>query len=118
MFEAASGAATEVPLTFEVVPETDAEGAAEPPAEASLAMYPNPTAGRATVTVLLAKRTDLRVEVFDVLGRRVTVLHDAATEAGQHRFGLATAGLPSGVYLVRMSAADGTAQAQRVTLLR
>ncbi len=117
VFEAVTGAAAEVPLSFEVVPVTDAEDGAEVSTETSLAVFPNPSAGQATVAVGLPARAALRVAVFDVLGRRVALLHDGPVEAGHHRFALDAAALPSGLYLVRLEA--GAARIlQRLTLVR
>ncbi len=71
------------------------------PAKPSLEVWPNPTTRQATVAVSVPAQSALRVEVFDVLGRRVAVLHEDQTPAGRHRIALRTAALPSGVYLVR-----------------
>ncbi len=116
VFEAATGTAVEVPIAFAVVPETDSEDNVEPASEASLSVYPNPATGRATVTVLLAKRTDLRVEVFDVLGRRVTVLHAGPLTAGMNEFIVDERSLPAGIYLVRV-AGDAFAASRRFTVV-
>ncbi len=69
----------------------------------------------------LAEASEVTVAVFDVLGRRVAVLHEGQTEAGTHRLAFDGAALPSGVYLVRatVDGPGGQAQAftQRLTLL-
>ncbi len=116
IFEAETGTAIEVPLAFEVVPPVGAEDAAEMPSEPSLEVWPNPTARQATVAISVPARSALRVEVFDVLGRRVAVLHDGPTEAGRHRFWFDGQHLPVGVYLVRATGGD-MAMTQRLTVL-
>ncbi len=117
VFEAATGAAVEVPLAFAVGPPVAGEDGAGLAAQPSLEVWPNPTTRQATVAVAVPARSALRVEVFDVLGRRVAVLHDAEAPAGRHRLALPTAALPSGVYLVR--AVVGTeAWTARLTLVR
>ncbi len=80
---------------------------AGPVAEAArLGVAPNPVAGgAATVRLALAAAADVRVEVFDVLGRRVGVLHEGPLGAGPHALPVATAGLPAGAYVVRLSGA-------------
>lgn len=78
---------------------------------------PNPARGAATLALTLPVAQTVRAEAFDVLGRRVAVLHDGPLAPGTHRLRLAAAGLPSGLYLVH--ATDGThVRTRRVTLLR
>ncbi len=122
-FDAATGEATEVPLTFEVAPGTNAEDdAAALPTEASLSVFPNPAAGAATLAGTLPERAHLRLAVFDVLGRRVAQLADGQAEAGDHRFAFDGQHLPAGVYLIRaeFSGPGGGAEAltERITLVR
>ena len=116
-FEAATGAALEVPLTLTVTQGTDAEGEGMEPEEARLAVYPNPSVGAATVTLTLPGAADVAVVVYDVLGRRVATLADGRMEAGTHRLPLDGSRLPSGVYLVRAEL-SGEVITQRITILR
>ncbi len=116
VFAAETGTAVEVPISFEVVPPVDAEDAAEVPTEASLAVYPNPSASRVTVPVVLGTDAEVSVTVFDVLGRRVAVLAEGHLEAGRHALTLDTSALPTGVYLVRAAAGD-EARTARITLV-
>ncbi len=118
VFDAATGEALEVPLSFEVAPGTNAEDdAAALPAEASLAVFPNPTVGAATLAVALPERAHLRLAVFDVLGREVARVVDGPLPEGEHAFSLDTAKLPSGVYLLR-GETDGDTVSQRLTVVR
>ncbi len=89
-----------------------------PEAFALHAAYPNPFATTTTLRFDLPKAAEVRVTVYDVLGREVTRLVDAPMEPGAHRATLQATDLPSGTYLVRMTAGDGFAQTQRLTLLR
>lgn len=107
----------EVPVALSVTEGTDAEGEAVSPEAASLAAYPNPASGRATVAVTLAEPQAVRVDALDVLGRTVSVLHDGWLGAGTHVFSFDAAGLPAGVYLVRLSGTGG-AETRRFTLVR
>jgi hypothetical protein len=95
--------------------------AAEPlapdvPEELALSVWPNPSRGGASVAFTLAVPGAVRVSVFDVLGREVTVLVDAARAAGRHTVAFDGRALPAGVYVVRVAAAGATA-AHPVTLL-
>lgn len=99
-------------------------GASSARASALGAPYPNPSTGVVALDFDLVSRDEVRVrlEVFDLLGRRVAVLADGEYESGGHRAvwdGRAESGrrLPNGVYVVRLKAGVVTAS-QRVLLLR
>src|SRR5690606_9280607 len=63
---------------------------------------PNPTTGRAEVTLSVAEGQAVTVAVYDALGRRVSLLHDGPMAGGtEHRLTFDGSGLPSGVYVVR-----------------
>jgi len=115
-FDAVTGEAVVVPLSLTVTQGTDTEDEAAAPKASSLTVYPNPTAGRATATLALPKAVEVRVAVYDVLGREVAVLHDGPLAAGSHRLAF-DGDLPAGVYLVRATG-DGLRAAQRVTVVR
>ena len=87
-------------------------------AEVSLSVYPNPSASRGTVTVVVPASAHLRLAVFDVLGRRVAVLADGPVEAGAHGFAFDGAVLPAGVYLVRAEVGGARVLSERLTLVR
>jgi hypothetical protein len=81
-------------------------------------VYPNPAQGRAALTVTLPASQQVTAAVYDVLGRRVAVLHDGPlTGPDAHRLTFDTAGLASGVYLVRVTTPDA-ATTRRVTVVR
>ena len=81
------------------------------------AVSPNPFAGRTTVTFEVAQADDVRLVVYDVLGREVAVLVDGRVEAGVHRAAFDARGLAAGVYVYRL-AVDGDVQTGRMTLTR
>ncbi|NNF57737.1 MAG: T9SS type A sorting domain-containing protein [Rhodothermaceae bacterium] len=66
--------------------------------------YPNPTRRSATIGYQLAEATPVRLEVYDLLGRRVAVLVEGEQDAGRHARVWATQGLASGVYIYRLRA--------------
>ena len=79
--------------------------------------YPNPSGGGVTVAVTLGQGAEVRVGVFDVLGRRVAVLWDGPLAAGAHALRLDGAALPAGLYVVRAEV-DGERLFRQTTLLR
>lgn len=68
----------------------------------ALSVFPNPTSDAATVRGHLQSAGEVRVEVFDLLGRRVREIDLGPRPAGEFELRLALAGLPSGAYLVRL----------------
>jgi ELWxxDGT repeat protein len=82
-----------------------------------LAPHPNPAQDHATISFEIAEAGTVRVEVFDVLGRRVALLADGPVAAGEHSLTWKAGTLPSGLYLVRLTSGD-TAETQRLTLAR
>ena len=88
-----------------------------PRAIALLAPYPNPARGQATLSVEVPAATEVRLAVYDGLGREVAVLVEGPLAAGRHGVALDASALPSGVYLVRLTA-DGVAVTHRLTVLR
>ncbi len=80
-----------------------------------MSIHPNPFNPRTTVLFELSALGKISVEVFDVAGRRVTVLKDGIFEAGNYRInwdGLGSDGkaVASGVYYCRLSTEVGVAQ--------
>ena len=99
---------------------TDLAGAL-PQATALGASYPNPVGVGSAVTVpfTLAEAADVRVVVYDVLGREVAVLADGAMSAGSYAVSWPeAASLPAGSYVVRLTTEAGFTQTQRLTLVR
>ena len=80
------------------------------------AVYPNPTAGSATVRFSTQAREDLSVQLLDVTGREVEKLADGVLAPGPHEF-RTTASLPVGIYFVRVSGTGGTLN-QRLVVTR
>ncbi len=95
----------------------DESGPATPLAFGLDAAYPNPFAAATTIGYSLAALSEVRLEVYDVLGRRVAVLADGPMPAGAHRATLNGRGLPSGTYFIRLTAGPNSAT-QKLLLLR
>ncbi|WP_457651263.1 hypothetical protein [Rhodocaloribacter sp.] len=64
--------------------------------------YPNPFNPQTRFTLTTARTQRVRIEVVDVLGRRVRLLHDGELRGGApETFTFEAAGLPSGPYQIR-----------------
>ncbi|MEQ9105738.1 MAG: SdrD B-like domain-containing protein [Rhodothermales bacterium] len=66
--------------------------------------YPNPFNPQTTIPFGLTESGPVRIAVYDVLGREVSMLVDRVMEPGQHRITWEAGDLPTGNYLVRMEA--------------
>ncbi len=75
----------------------------------ALAVRPNPSPGVPVLSYTLAADADVRLAVFDALGREVAVVTARAQSAGVHTASLDTSDLPPGVYVARLTTAAGTA---------
>ncbi len=66
--------------------------------------FPNPFNPGTTIQYELSEPSQVRLSVYDVLGREVSVLVNEGMEAGRHTVRLDGTGLSSGVYLYRVQA--------------
>ena len=84
--------------------------AGPPGAGASLAVsvWPNPSRGRATVAFALGRPEAVRVAVYDGLGRAVLARALGALGAGRHEAALDLSGLAPGLYVIRVTAGNGS----------
>jgi glucuronoarabinoxylan endo-1,4-beta-xylanase len=66
--------------------------------------YPNPFNPRTVVSSQLPVASQVRLVVYDLLGREVAVLVDERRAAGSYRDTFDASGFASGVYIYRLSA--------------
>jgi hypothetical protein len=94
---------------------TAAEPDATPAQIAIDAPAPNPAAGVVSLRYSLQRAADVRLEVFDGVGRRVALVGAGLMPAGQHGATLDTASMPAGVYVVRL-ASEGEVAVRMLTV--
>ena len=70
--------------------------------------YPNPFNPETRISFGLPQSSEVRLAVFDVLGREVAVLVEARLEAGWHEATFEANDLPSGVYVYPLQTARQT----------
>lgn len=92
------------------------------PQEFSLGNYPNPFNPSTKINFDLPKASEISIEIFNVVGEKVTSLAQARYDAGSHSVSWnATDGLgkkvPAGTYIVRMKAGD-TVKNHRMLLIK
>jgi hypothetical protein len=79
--------------------------------------YPNPFNPSTTIKFELPTSSVVRLSVYDVLGREVSVLVNERREAGFHEVKFDGSGLSSGVYFYRIQAGNFV-ETKKLVLLR
>ncbi len=78
--------------------------------------YPNPFNPTTTIEFGLDRSENVRLSVYDLLGREVAVLVDDARAAGTYRVTFEARDLASGVYLYRLVTGSGAVSRQMVLM--
>jgi len=65
--------------------------------------FPNPFNNETVIPLELPQRSRIRVELFNIRGQSLGIVHDAVEEAGWPRIRLNASGLSSGVYICRVT---------------
>ena len=106
------------PVAGQTIPTAGSDGAAStPPPFALQAPFPNPFRTATTLTYTLPAATDVRLDVFDALGRRVATVAEVLRPAGTHAVDFDAGALPPGLYIVRLSA-NGQRATRRLVRIR
>ena len=66
--------------------------------------YPNPFNPSTTIEFDIFERANVKIVIYDVLGREVERVVDGEYDAGRYRVNFVAQNLPSGVYICRMEA--------------
>ena len=93
------------------------ESSSDLPISFALGNYPNPFNPSTTIRFELNERGRASLEVFDVSGRRVQVLHEGDLSQGVHEFRFNADNLPSGTYLYRLTTPTAT-KTETMTLVK
>ncbi len=85
--------------------------------------YPNPFNPTTTISFSVPTASQVRLEVYNVLGKLVAVPYDGLAQAGQQEVvwdgrDLAGNSVASGVYFYRLTAANGWTEARKMMLLK
>ncbi len=93
----------------EVQMATSSDEMADVPDQVELSQnYPNPFNPATTIEYAVPEESDVRLEVYNILGERVTVLVDETVQAGTHEATFDATDMASGVYIYRLQAGDET----------
>ncbi len=77
--------------------------------------YPNPFSGTSTIRYELAKPAHVSLEVYDLAGRKVSVINEGAKDAGIHQVSLNAKSFSKGVYFYTLKA-DGVSVTNKMTV--
>lgn len=82
------------------------------------AAYPNPFNPQTAFSLAVGQVQEVRIEVYDVLGRRVALLHEGTMQANASRMVVWEAGdRPGGLYFIRVLG-ERFAETRQVTLIK
>ena len=79
--------------------------------------YPNPFNAATEIGYTLPAPTDLRLDIYNLLGERIETLIEARQEAGEHTISWDASSYSSGIYFYKLSTGDKVFT-KRMTLLR
>lgn len=68
--------------------------------------YPNPAFDQTTIQLTLPNRTELSIDVFDLLGRHILTVFKGRADAGLQQFSVNLHSLSVGTYVLRVRASD------------
>ncbi len=72
--------------------------------------YPNPFNAQTTISFTLEKPQHIRLEIYDILGRKVSTLADEQLPAGNHHLNWQADTLTSGIYFARLETTGNVSQ--------
>lgn len=84
----------------------------------ALSLAPNPSTGSARLAYTLPARASVQVSLYDLMGRELRRLQEGTLPAGDQALTLDAAGLPDGVYLLRLSLDGGALSLTEKWVLR
>ncbi|RNC79663.1 MAG: T9SS C-terminal target domain-containing protein [Balneola sp.] len=112
-----SESSSSLPANFVIILESG-ESSNDLPAEVFLHQnYPNPFNPVTNISFELNKTEDVKLTVFDALGRTVSTLVDERRSAGLHTIRLDASNFPSGIYFYQLEA-GGVEQTKKLTLIK
>jgi hypothetical protein len=101
----------------EMITDVAQGGSDIPTAYALQQNYPNPFNPNTTIEYELPKSSMVKLIVYDLLGREVSVLVNERRDAGVHEVNFDGSNLASGVYLCRLTAGDFV-QSRKLAILK
>ncbi|MDP8205399.1 MAG: carboxypeptidase regulatory-like domain-containing protein [Candidatus Electryonea clarkiae] len=82
------------------------------------AVYPNPFNPTLHIVLSVPQVAEVTVEIIDILGRRVSVLHRGNLNAAYHRLNWNATSNPTGLYFLRVSSSAGFNDIRKVMFIK
>ncbi|GMQ82998.1 MAG: hypothetical protein BMS9Abin05_2469 [Rhodothermia bacterium] len=79
-------------------------------------VFPNPFRGEGTIQYNIPERSEMRIVLYDILGRKVALLEERMSGPGKFSFQVAIPGLAPGLYFYRLETSLGS-RVQKLTVL-
>ncbi len=68
--------------------------------------YPNPFNSSTTINFFLPEQTEIKLEIYDLIGNRIKLALDEVKNEGEHSVSVNAGDLASGIYFYRLKAGD------------
>ncbi len=105
-------------FTFDVVTNLEKQAAFFPQSPRFVSIYPNPFNPSTRIVYELPTASEVRLDVFNLLGQRVSVLFSGKQAPGQHTLNFSPGTeLPGGIYFLRLSS-NGFQTVRKIIYLR
>ena len=101
----------------EIVVGVESQGASLPQAYKLYQNYPNPFNPRTVISYELRVTSFVSLNIFDISGKHITNLVNKKEDAGNYSIDFSGEGLPSGIYIYRLTAGDFT-ETKKMILLK
>jgi len=82
-----------------------------------ISVYPNPFNAKTIIEYALSAKERVRIDIYDVLGRSITLLVDSELSAGYHQVSWDASGQSSGIYFARI-AFNGNSSYKKMMLIK
>ncbi len=83
-------------------------GNAENKIEARISVYPNPSNANAVVTYYSPVADEVTVEVYNVMGKKVSTVYNGSVIDGNTKFNVETSDFAKGVYFIKINNTNGS----------
>jgi PKD repeat protein len=80
-------------------------------------VYPNPVSNSMTINYNLSASTDVMINIYDMLGNKVSSIANEKEVAGQHAITWNAKSIPQGIYIMQVRVDDKVLN-QRITVLK
>lgn len=94
--------------SYIAIAQTGGDASASEEASISVENYPNPFNPTTRISFTIPQKGNVKLRVFDLLGREITILADGVYEAGKYEVSFDASSLPSGVYFYNLTTGSNT----------